>query len=315
MNNRKLGLAFIILLGVWAITSYIPKDDTGSFETDLIRIDTTQVNIIKIELNGEIDSEITLQRNTTSQWLATKGTVTTIANKEAINSVLNSIQRIQTKRIAAKKKEKWPDYKVDESNGTSIKIYTGSQLLEDFIVGRFSFNQQTNQGLSYVRINGGEEVYEIDGFLSKNLGQRFYAYRNKDLIKIVKEDITSMSLTKEEGTVQVFNKLNNEWTNNDSLVLDSIHLTNYLSGIQNLIGQKFVDDIDPTTYRMPKYRTLVITGNNMPQPVTITCYRDEAKNPPYIIQSSQNIAAYFSSEEGGLFQKIFGILETPLAMK
>ena len=308
MNNRKLALVFIVLLGVWGITKYTTKDTTRSFKTDLISIDTSQVTIIKIDPKGPEEAEMTLQRNTTSHWIATRGTVTVPADRGAVNSFLNNVQLIKTKRVAAKKKEKWSDYEVDEANGTRIKIYAGSQLLEDFIVGRFSFNQQTRQGLSFVRIDGGDEVYAIDGFLSMTLGQGFNAYRNKKLLTIDKEDIASLSLTREDGVVRSFIKENNQWKSEDVLI-DSSAITSYLSGIENIVSSNFVDDIDPTTYSMPKYRTLQISGNNLSSPIILTCYRDEAKIPPYILQSSENEASYFSSEESDLFQKVFGVLE------
>ncbi len=309
MNNRKLSLLFVVItLGVWGISKCTSREISQNFETDLISIDTAKVTMIKIAPKGASETEMVLQRNETFQWLATKGTVTAIAKKSAVDSILNNLQLIKTKRVAAKEKEKWVDYGVDEVNGTRVKIYAGSQLLEDFMVGRFSFNQETSQELSFVRISGGEEVYAINGLLSKHLVQGFDTYRNKDLLKVVKADITSLSLTKEDGMVQSFIKLNNQWTN-DSTVINKLAITNYLSGIQNVMGSKFDDDIDPTTYRIPKYRNLVIKGNNMPQPITITCYRDEAKTPPYILQSSQNRKSYFSSEESDLFQKLFVALE------
>lgn len=310
MNSRKLTFLFLVLLGIWGIAKNTFKHKTNSFKTDLIRIDTAQVDIIMIDHQGE--AEMILQRNTTAQWIATKGTVMTTANKEAVTSFLNNIHLIKTEGIAAKKKEKWSQYAVDEANGTRIKIYAGSRLLEDFIVGRFNLNEDTQKALSYVRISGEEEVYAIEGFLSKHLRQAFNAYRNKNLLKITEDDITSLSLTRSDGTGKAISKLNNVWTKNDGVVVDTIDVSDvshYLSGIKNIMGSKFVDDIDPTTYSMPKYRTLVLTGNNIPKPVTITCYRDEAKTPPYIIQSSQNLESYFSSQETELFQKIFGALE------
>ena len=307
MNSRKLTFLFLVLLGIWGIAKNTFKHKTNSFKTDLIRIDTAQVDIIMIDHKGE--AEMILQRNTTAHWIATKGTVMATANREAVTSFLNNIHLIKTEGIAAKKKEKWSQYAVDEANGTRIKIYAGSRLLEDFIVGRFNLNKETNKGFSYVRISDGEEVYAIEGLLSQRLGQEFNAYRNKDLIKVVEEDITSLSLASVDGTMKAFSKLNNVWTNNDGVVVDSIEISHYLSGIQHIMGSKFVDDIESTTYNIPKYKTLVIRGNSMLQPVTITCYRNEARIPPYIIQSSQNLESYFSSQETELFQKIFGALE------
>jgi len=267
MNSRKLTFLFLILSGIWGLSKYTSHDKISSFKTDLIRIDTALVDIILIDSKGE--ERITLQRNTTSQWVATKGTVMATANRAAINSFLNNIQLIKTEDIAAKKKEKWSEYAVDQVKGTNIKIYIGSQLLEDFVVGRYNLNKETGQGLSYVRISGEEEVYAIDGFLSKRLRQGFDSYRNKDLIRVAEDDIASLFLTSEDGTVKAFTKLKNQWTNIDGVVLDSIDIANYLSGIENVMGSKFVDDIDPTTYRIlilfsrPRMENLTLVVKNL----------------------------------------------------
>lgn len=308
MNIRKLSLLFIILLGVWSTIEYTGTKTIQNFETDLIRIDTAKVSIIKIEPNDKKKAAITLQRNINAQWLATKETVTVVANKRAIDTVLNHIQLIQTKEVAARKKEKWSNFEVDKTNGTRIKIYSENKLIEEFLVGSYHFNQETKEELSFVRIKGEEEVYAIDGLLSKYLRQEFNAYRNKRLLKINQENITAISLTNQNREVQSFIKNNDQWTK-DSLVIDPTLIRNYLLDIEVVNGNNFVDEIDPITYSIPKYRTLLISRENMPQPIIITCYRDEAKKPPYIIHSSENPESYFKSEESDLFQKIFGILK------
>lgn len=307
MNNKTLLIVFIALLAVWGISQMNTGKQNRSFKTDLIQIDTASVTTINLYPKSDGQQEITLSREN-GMWAATQGMVTTKANQNAVNSLLGNLNLIKTKRVAAKKPEKWKDYEVEESTGSRIKVYAGSQLLEDFIVGRFSFNQETRTGLSFVRLTKAEEVYAVDGFLSMTMSQGFNAYRIKDFLKLNPSDITGLSLTNNDGSTVNFTALNGQWTKGE-IPIDSTAMANYLSGIKNAYGSDFVDGLDETTLSGQLYKNLVITGNNMVEPIAINCYRDINRTQPFLLRSSQNKDAIFSSGEDGLFEKIFIGLE------
>lgn len=307
MNNKTLFLIFAVLLAIYGISNLMSNKTDRSFKTDLISIDTSQVTSLTIFPKSDDHQEILLQKNN-GQWVATQGNVTTVANGLAVNTLLNNIQLIKTKRVAAKKEERWKDYEVDEANGTRIKVFAGSTLLEDFIVGRFSFDQQTRQGLSFIRISEEAEVYAVDGFMSMTLGQGFDAYRNKNLLKVNKEAVASIQLTKQDGSSQNFTHANSQWTK-DNIAIDSTAMAGYLNGLQNVMGSDFADDVDETSINSLLYGVINIFKTNDPTPITLTCYQDLPKEKAYIFKSSQNTDAYFRSDESGLFKKLFVDLE------
>ena len=302
MNNKKLLLIFLGLLGIYLISQYGFKPKTRSFKTELIQIDTTNVNSIFLYPKNDNHEEIILKKEGTD-WIASQGNITTKANQGAITSLLKSLSLIQTKRVAAKNAEKWKDYEVEESNGSRIKVYADSELLEDFIVGRFNFNQQTRQGISYVRLTNEKEVYAVDGFLSMTMGQGFDAYRNRQLLAIKPADITHISIDT-EGLTETYSKIGNEWSSNGNPI-DSAQMATYLNGLQYLSGSEFVDDFDELQANSLRYQTVSLEGNNMSEPVLVTVYRDTSRTPPFIIQSSINSDSYFSSDENGIYEKLF----------
>jgi len=307
MNNKTLVIIFIGLLAAWGLSQMNAGKRSRSFKTDLIQIDTASVTTINLYPKSDEQKEITLSKEN-GIWVAMQGTVTTKANQSAVHSLLSNLQLIKTKRVAAKKPEKWKDYEVEEANGSRVKVFAGSQLLEDFMVGRFSFNQQTRSGLSFVRLTNADEVYAVDGFLSMTMSQGFNSYRIKDFLKLNKDDITGLSLTNNNGSVTTFNSLNGQWAK-DGVSVDSTSMATYLTGIQSAFGGDFVDGLEEGTLSSQLFKQLVITGNNMVEPISVNCYRDITKEQPYLLRSSQNKDAVFSSGEDELFEKVFSKLE------
>ncbi len=306
MNNKKLLLVFLGLLGIFLVSQFGFKQKTRSFKTELIQIDTATISSIRLYPKGNNQEEIILKKEGAT-WIATKGNITTKANRGAITSLLKNLALIQTKRVAAKNSEKWKDYEVEEGSGNRVKVYAGSKLLEDFIVGRFHFNQQTRQGISYVRLASENEVYAVEGFLSMTMGQGFDSYRNRQILTIKPTDITQISINS-QGIVQTYSKLGNTWSS-DGTPIDSTQMATYLNGIQYLTGSDFIDDFNVSQATSQRYKTLSLEGNNIGEPILVTAYRDTTRTPPYIIHSSINSDGYFSSDENGVYEKLFKKLD------
>ena len=305
MKNKTLLLIFLSLLAVFLITQFAFEKKTRSFKTELIQLDTASISSILIYPKSDNQEEMSLKKEGET-WILSKGNVTTTANSGSVASLLRNLALIKTKRVASKSQEKWMDYEVEDGNGTRIKVYSGSTLLEDFIVGRFNFNQQTRQGISYVRLANGDEVYAVDGFLSMTMGQGFNAYRNNSISKINKDQVSQIAINT-LGTTEVIQKAQNGWSLNGTLI-DSTQMANYLTGLQSLNGATFVDDFDELQAQSLLYKTLSLEGDNM-EPVIIKTYRDTSRTEAFVIQSSQNKDTYFSSDETGIYAKLFSELK------
>ena len=303
MKNKTLLLIFLSLLVVFLASQFAFEKKTRTFKTELIQLDTATITSILLYPKGD-NQEETLLKKESNFWVVSKGNITTKANQGAVQSILRNLALIKTKRVAAKNADKWADYEVEESSGSRIKAFAGDQLLEDFIVGRFNFNQQSRQGISYVRLTKGNEVYAVDGFLSMTMGQGFDAYRNKEILAVNKADLTQISINT-LGTTTVLQKGIADWTQ-DGATVDSTAIASYLTGLESISGVNFINDFDDIQNQSLLYKTLSLEGNNIASPILIKAYRDTARTEPYIIQSSLNDGSYFASDADGVFGKLFG---------
>ena len=305
MNNRTLLVIFLLLLGVYGATKLFSRKGSSdrSFKTELIQIDTANVTSIVLQPKTDDFAEIILKKEGT-QWLATQGNVTTKATSNAILSLLRTLTLIKTERVAAKSKEKWNEYEVAEGQGSRVKVYDGSTLLEDFIVGRFAPNQQMQNGTSFVRLSSEDEVYAVQGFLSFTFNQGFNSFRDRGLLQLTPADITYFSFSSPDGTAININKTNGQWFY-ETTPLDSTKVANYLSNISNTSGNEFADDFDELQSTHLLNNTLTISGNNITSPIIIKSYATDNEELPYVIQSSQNTDALFRSKLDGVYEKLF----------
>lgn len=303
MKNKTLLLIFLSLLVVFLASQFAFEKKTRTFKTELIQLDTATITSILLYPKGD-NQEETLLKKESDFWVVSKGNITTKANQGAVQSILRNLALIKTKRVAAKNSDKWADYEVEESSGSRIKAFAGDQLLEDFIVGRFNFNQESRQGISYVRLTKGNEVYAVDGFLSMTMGQGFDAYRNKEILAVNKADLTQIAINT-LGTTTVLQKGIADWTQ-DGATIDSTAITSYLTGLQAISGVNFINDFDDILNQSLLYKTLSLEGNNIVSPILIKAFKDTTRTAPYIIQSSLNDGSYFASEVDGVFEKLFG---------
>lgn len=303
MKNKTLLLIFLSLLVIFLATQFAFEKKTRTFKTELIQLDTAAITSILLYPKGD-NQEETLLKKEANFWVVSKGNITNKANQGAVQSILRNLALIKTKRVASKSAEKWADYEVEESSGSRVKAFAGDKLLEDFIVGRFNFNQQSRQGISYVRLTKGNEVYAVDGFLSMTMGQGFDAYRNKEILTVGKDDITQVAINT-LGITTVLQKGIADWAQ-DGTTIDSTAISTYLTGLQSIIGVNFVNDFDEVESQPLLYKTLSLEGNNIANPILIKAYRDTTRSEPYIIQSSLNEGSYFASGEDGVFGKLFG---------
>lgn len=303
MKNKTLLLIFLGLLVVFLATQFAFEKKTRTFKTELIQLDTASITSILLYPKSD-NQEETLLKKEGNLWVVSKGNTTTEANQGAVQSILRNLALIKTKRVASKSIEKWADYEVEESSGSRVKAYAGDKLLEDFIVGRFNFNQQSRQGISYVRLTKGNEVYAVDGFLSMTMGQGFDAYRNKEILNISKDNVTQITINT-LGTTTVLQKGIADWTQ-DGATIDSTTIATYLTGLASVSGTSFVDDFDEINSQSLLYKTLSLEGNNIASPIIIKAFRDTTQAQPFIIQSSLNEGSYFASGADGVFEKLFG---------
>ncbi len=313
MNNKTLLIVLVALAAVWGIYKIIDsKRGERTFKKDVISIDTGDIHTILLYPKANGHQEIKLAKTSSDEWQLSFDGKNMEADLSSVNQVITNLLSIKPFRLAAKKKDKWTKYEVTDSLGTRVKALNKSgEVIADLYVGKFSvkqrqapqgmqFQQNNNiTGISYIRMNGEDEVYASEGFLTMAFNQEAKSFRNKLVTKFNKDDITSIVLSYPADSGFSINKVDSIWMI-DSKPIDEKLLTGYLNGLSNITNNSFDDNFQETA--SPVY-VVTINGNNMP-PISIKAYAGLSENE-LILHSSQNPKAYFKTDKKGIFNKIF----------
>lgn len=302
MKDRTILIIAVILLALFfGARYYFSLRQSPDFSAPLIQIDTAAVTTLFIAPPGE-ETEIALRRED-GNWIASNGQIHLKTSQDIITAILGAIANVRTTLIVTQKPGEWADYDVLESTGTRVRVYEGQKLLEDFIVGK---TQTTPEGLTFthLRLTDEDEVYAINGSLKNIFKLNFNDFRSKQILNIISEVNIGEFEWQSPDTLLQFQRTDTGWRQGE-MILDSLKVEKYLRSLRNISGNYFADDFDEVQDADLLFEVLTIPNNQTDEPFVISCYRDTTRQMPFIIHSSQNRDAYFSSDSTDIYQRIF----------
>ncbi|MBN2172915.1 MAG: DUF4340 domain-containing protein [Bacteroidales bacterium] len=308
LNTKTLIILLVILLGIYLISKYTERGDR-TFKSELVAVDTSKVTkiVISPKLSGE-GNEVVFTK-TGIDWKLESAGKFYKPDKEAVKNIFTELTKMKSKQVAATDESKWAEFEVTDSTGTRIRLYDGKKVLADLYVGKFNYVQsqeqnpyQQNRGSmsTYVRPAEDQEVYVVEGFLKMSIQANIDTYRDKNLFKANKDDITKISFNYPENKNFALTKMDNKWFLN-GMPTDSMKTVGYLNKISRVTSSNFIDDVEPET-KVPEYM-VTIEGNNFP-PTEIKAFPADSLNK-YVITSSVLPDSKFSGEKAGLFKRVF----------
>lgn len=314
LNTKTLLIIFFALVAVVVLTRIMDEKKGGrTFKQELVNVDTSLVNEILLYPNSEQHKETRLTRSGET-WTIQRESISSEADTSYVKNLLGTFALIKPQRLAATEESRWKEYNVDDSLGTRVKFLSGGKLLLDIVVGKFSYNQASRSGISYLRLYEEEDVYAADGFIPMAVNQPFNEWRNKIVVRGNKEDWTKISFSYPDSSF-VLKKENGRWTI-ENAEADSNKTDQYLNDLSYLTSSSFVDNYSPSASPV---MWITIEGNNMASPVTVKAFPADSENQ-YVVNSSANPNAWFSAAKGNLTGRIFKKLpdfqaEAPLEEK
>jgi hypothetical protein len=251
----------------------------------LVDIDTSKVTEILIYPKSQNHKEVKLYKEKDG-WRVTlpSGSNAKVVN-ERISNLFAQLHAIKPKRLAARDESKWKELQVD-STGSRVKVFQGSNLTLDLIVGRFSFQQPRTMN-TFVRLYNDIDVYEVDGFLDMMFNQGANIFRDGTIIKSDYKNWQQLQfIYPADSSFQLVNN-SNGWQLNGTQA-DSLKTVNFLTRLANLSNTNFRDDIkiDPST---PPTFSLNITTKEL-QFIEVKGFKDSTT---FLINSSQNPDTWF----------------------
>jgi len=307
-NKRLLFiLAGLVVILAFTVLVKIPKE-RATLKDRIVEFDSSEVARIILYPKTAIGKPFEIFKEN-DNWKVKQDKIVSASRKMEVENIMSEILSIKPQNLVSKNKSKWFDYEVTDSTGTRIRILDGKgKDMSDLIIGRFTYKQAGNQlsmygrsniqGTSYVRINGEEEVYGVDGFLSLSFNRSFNDWRDNTLVEFSKNDITNIRYTYPADSSFSLSHRDSKWFL-DNMPADSANVESFLTSLSTADGQEFNDTFKADVN--PDYQ-LLIEGNNLLN-INIKCYRQPEGN--YIINSSLNPEVYFSSKPDGVFRRLF----------
>ena len=311
--NIKTLLMLVVLLLVMVLAMYYFDAMKGerTFRSELVSIDTSKVDEISFFPLNNIEKNIDFVK-TGNTWQLKLNDKLVKADPRVVVNLLATLINLKPERVAATDKSQWDKYEVGDSSGIIVRVKQGGEIVSDLIIGKFSYqqpkggvqqqnpNQQARGKMtSYVRLNKEDEVYAVEGYLKMNFTMDFNNYRDKALVDVNKDDITTVMFDYPADSSFKLHKQNGEWML-DGMPVDSVKAASYISIISRLMSYDFVADVQHSD--TPEYK-LTIEGNNFTS-VVINAFPADTTNQ-FIIKSSANPDGSFSGAKSDLTGKIF----------
>jgi hypothetical protein len=307
---KMIGVLAVLILVYLGFEFFGGKSRSKSFKAEIVEIDTAKVTKVLIGAKG---GTLELIKENNAWKVAIGAGKYAAAQESSVKSTLSSLLTIKPSRVAAKDPGKWKDYQVD-SAGTRVQVFEGSKATLDLVIGRFGFNQQAmqqqqqmqmmgggggrQQFFSYVRLNNENEVYVADNFMGMSINADASGYRNKQLLSLTTDDISSIQFNYPADSAFVLTRVDSTWSIFGNQA-DSASVAGYLSGIRYVNNSNFVDDVAPTALISPTVSMSIRQDDQAD--IEVKAYQHPVHQ--WIIHSSENPMSYFADKS--LIEKLF----------
>ena len=233
MDNKLAGGILLILVVIYGVSEWLDRPIERTFDPQIIQIDPQTVTEIEI-IPGNGQESLRLLADDDG-WNVLQSDIKAKADQQRVEALLESVKSVVGLRYVTKSPDQWGQYEVGTS-ATRVQIKSNRQILTDFRVGRFAFNQQSRSGTSYLRLEEEDGVVAVDGFLSLGFPTEIDGYRDKVIWSLGEDQIQKVEWSPSETVLS--KSQDNAW-NLDGVALDSAQAATYITGISTLQANRF----------------------------------------------------------------------------
>jgi hypothetical protein len=307
INNRNLIiiLTVLILLFVVARVFRAPLQKRNIPEV-LVEMDSAKINRIEVIPESPKQDRLILEKNK-MQWTISDGNKKVSAENQKINSALLALMQLKPRSLATKNRQRWGNFEVTDSSFRVI-AYASEDVIADLRIGKTGFDQSATNtqnpfyggmanAYTYVRLQDGEDVYAVDGFLKSSFGSTMNDWRDQSFLRLTPYQIDQINFSYPDSSF-VLDKNNGKW-NLNNISADSIEVESFLRQLAFLDGNDFEDDYSPAS-NQGDFSVSFSQGKIIK--ATIQAWRN---GNLLILNSSTNPETYFSDKNGNLFASVF----------
>ncbi len=286
VNNKILAFVFTILalIGIFLFVFDGGKNER-TFREVLVDVDTLKVTEIHLYPKSQNHTEVKLYKENDGWKVTLPSGGSAKVTDQKVSSIFAQLIAIKPKRLAARDENKWTELQVD-STGSRVKVFEGSKLTLDLVIGRFSFQQPRTMN-TFVRLYNDKDVYEVDGFLDMTFNQGANIFRDGTVIKSDHNNWQQLQFSYPADSSFQMVKNTSGWLINGKIT-DSLKASNYISRLANLSNNNFIDEVKFNPASAPTF-SLNITTSDL-KFIEVKGYQDSAS---FVIHSSENPEAWF----------------------
>ncbi len=310
LSYKVLLIILVVLVIIYFIAEF-SGDKERSFRSELVSIDTADVTELIIT---QPDGQKVVLNRTDGDWVVDVNRIWRPVDESMVRTALATLLEMKAVKVAGTDPSSWSEFDVDDSTGIRVRVIEKGKETADLYVGNFTYlqpsdNQQQveprlsgrrGKMISYVRLNGEDIIYGIDGFAKMKFNRKPNHYRDKTIVKGDFTDFRQLTFNYPDDESFVLQKEGLKWTLN-GMPVDSAETAKYVKKLSYQKGREFVDDFDISN-STPKY-TMRIEGDNL-EPIEVDAYPADTTHQ-FIITSSLNEDAKFSGAKNNLYSKIF----------
>lgn len=241
VNNKILILVLLLLMVVFVSTRVFRSPARESnLNNDIFKVDTSRIKEVKLYTEADQWKEIQLIKTGAKPWKVKRDTITSETESYPLNHLLNIITRLKPTRIVTRKKEKWKEYNVGDTAKVKVLIKDEMGKTSEWYIGK------EKGGTTYMRVEGSDEVYGVDGYILDAFNKKFNDWRRRMFLRFDKEAITRVRFQYPADSSFVLEKKDKVWMIGTETA-DSVKVQDYLSKLHVKDLTDFADDFKPET--------------------------------------------------------------------
>ncbi|HEX8038447.1 MAG TPA: DUF4340 domain-containing protein, partial [Chryseosolibacter sp.] len=220
-NNKILVVILLVLAAAFVLTRVFraPGLETN-LDQDVFKVDTASVAAIKFRKPDD-ENELTLTKNKTG-WVVQQASRSAAVEPYQIRTLLQTLSNLRPERMVSRKKEKWIDYRVEDSTALLVTaLNEGTEKIAQWAVGK------ENAGTTYVRPADETEVYSIAGNLRSRFDKTFNDWRDKTFLRVKRDLVGKITFRYPADSGFVLENNSGKWTV-DKQQADSAKVAVYL---------------------------------------------------------------------------------------
>lgn len=295
MSNKVLTIIFGVLVAAFLLSKMLGGNKSRSFDPQIVQINSEEITELIIAAPGTEPATVQKEQG---QWIVSNGANSYKANETVVSSMIREMSSIEADKVISRSLENAAKYGTDGDSGTKITAKSDAQILTEIIVGRFSFNQQTRQPISYVRLSDEDETYLIGSFMASSLNKDFNGLRDKSLLSLTPSEINSIQYKSDNQEFSLDLGMDNNWITSNESAVDSASVAQFLNTLSNKSGVQFTDTSAPSN-----------SGESIrfnSQGSSIQVFATMIDEDKYVIYSDQHPDNIFESTGSSIYQQIFG---------